>query len=178
MDGKATILQCLARNGNLIGEPSVVMFRRGQATRGFDERYRQLIDLDFWFHLLEQGRLAYLAEPLCAFRQHAEQQTAVNRRTGVGNREQALLLEDYFARPWISEFLTRQMLFDQIYKMRRATDEPARAMSAVMRARLTPRWYALYWAKHKLTRPFQRLGRWLKRQLFAHPQKSSARQLF
>ena len=74
MEGRQVIVRCLERLSNLIGEPSVVMFRREQAARGYNEQLRHWLDLDLWFHLLEQGRFAYVAEPLCAFRRHAAQQ--------------------------------------------------------------------------------------------------------
>ncbi len=79
-DGKATIRRCLLVSKNLIGEPSVVMFRRALAKRGFDVGFKQLVDLEMWFHLCDQAALAFVAQPLCAFRQHTEQQTAVNAR--------------------------------------------------------------------------------------------------
>jgi glycosyltransferase involved in cell wall biosynthesis len=163
-DGKKIIGHCLEKSANLIGEPSLVMFRRAHAGRGFDEGYRQIVDLEFWFHLLEQGAFAYLAEPLAAFRIHAQQQTAVNRQTGVGEREQVQLLELYLARPWMRAVITRQMLFSQIYHLRRATDERSRSVSAALRAALPPPWYAVYWVKRKLVRPFARLWRWGQRQ--------------
>src|SRR5664280_292038 len=39
--GTAIINKCLSEQKNLIGEPSVVMFRRNNATRGFNEKYKQ-----------------------------------------------------------------------------------------------------------------------------------------
>ena len=86
-DGKRIIIYCLEHNGNLIGEPSLVLFRKSQSARGFDEQLVQLLDLEMWFYLLEQGRFAYLAEPLCAFRQHPAQLTEVNRRSGASAEE-------------------------------------------------------------------------------------------
>ena len=86
-DGKRVIIYCLERNGNLIGEPSLVLFRKSQSARGFDEQLVQLLDQEMWFHLLEQGRFAYIAEPLCAFRQHPAQLTVVNRHSGASAEE-------------------------------------------------------------------------------------------
>src|SRR5581483_9458517 len=73
--GAALIARCLQQDRNLIGEPSAVMFRREAATRGFDLQLRQLVDLEMWLHLLSSGGLAYLPEPLCAFRLHPGQQS-------------------------------------------------------------------------------------------------------
>jgi len=78
IEGTVVIRQCLVAPENLIGEPSVVLFRKSQAGRGFDPRYRQIVDLEMWFHLLEQGKFAFIGDPLCAFRVHPEQQTRVN----------------------------------------------------------------------------------------------------
>ncbi len=163
MDGKMAILHCLARNGNLIGEPSLVMFRHEQAGRGYDERYRQLIDLDFWFHLLEQGRFAYIAEPLCAFRQHAEQQTAVNRQSGAHVQDELMLAQHWLSRPWLREAAGRHVLFKQIYNLRKHHGEQAQPYIADIMASLTMKWYVLYWLQHKLTSPFRNLSRWLRK---------------
>jgi len=165
MDGKAAIMQCLARNGNLIGEPSVVMFRRKQAARGFDERYRQLIDLDFWFHLLEQGRFAYLAEPLCAFREHFEQQTAVNRQSGAHIQDELMLAQYWLARPWLRKVAGRRVLF----KLRKHHGGHARPYIGDIMASLTVKWYALYWLEHKISSPFYNLNRWLRKKFPARP---------
>jgi glycosyltransferase involved in cell wall biosynthesis len=74
LPGFEVISRCFRdqRNPNLIGEPSVVMFRKSQACRGFNPRYHQLVDLEMWFHLLEQGKYAHLDMPLSSFRIHAE----------------------------------------------------------------------------------------------------------
>jgi glycosyltransferase involved in cell wall biosynthesis len=169
MDGKAAILHCLSRNGNLIGEPSVVMFRREQAARGFDERYRQLIDLDFWFHLLEQGRFAYLAGPLCAFRQHHEQQTAVNRRAGAHVQDELMLAQHWLSQPWLRATAGRRVIFKQIYNLRKHHGKRARPFIRDIMASLTVKWYALYWLEHKITSPFSNLRHSLRKRFTARP---------
>jgi glycosyltransferase involved in cell wall biosynthesis len=95
--GSVAIKDGLVDLRNLIGEPSTVLFRKEQAERGFDARYRQFVDLEMWFHLLLQGDLAYLHEPLCAFRVHDQQQTAGNLRDNVQIDEQVMLLREYGA---------------------------------------------------------------------------------
>jgi hypothetical protein len=62
-------------------------------------RYRQYVDLEMWFHLLEQGDLCYLHTPLVAFRRHGQQQTAVNVRNLVHIDELLALYREFFARP-------------------------------------------------------------------------------
>lgn len=95
MQGTEVIRDCLLEQRNYIGEPSVVLFRRAQGIRGFDVRYRQFVDLAMWIHLLEQGNFAYLHEPLCSFRIHERQATAVNLETNVHIDEQILLARDH-----------------------------------------------------------------------------------
>jgi len=96
--GGEVIRLCLESQMNLIGEPSVVMFRKAQSMRGFNRRYRHLMDEEMWFHLLEQGRFAYIGEPLCVFRQHRAQQTRINAELGVDIDDMFLLFDEYLAR--------------------------------------------------------------------------------
>lgn len=88
IEGSRVINHCLRHQKNRIGEPTAVMFRRYLAAEGFDPRFGQIVDLEFWFRLLEKGGLAYINRPLAAFRRHEVQQTARNRRNA------ALLLDD------------------------------------------------------------------------------------
>jgi hypothetical protein len=110
-DGKAAIIRCLEANANIIGEPSRTLFRKARAGRGFNERYRQLVDLEMWFDLLEQGRLAYLAEPLIAYRVHPDQATKKHQRTGVSADESLMLITDYYHQPWLAAAATLRMVF-------------------------------------------------------------------
>ena len=57
-------------------------------------------------HLLEQGDLAYTEEPLCAFRIHPAQQTAVNRVNQARNQVGSLHLYTSPADPDIHKQLT------------------------------------------------------------------------
>ena len=99
--GTEIIQDCLVEQKNKIGEPSVVMFRKKHAARGFDGRYRQAVDLEMWFHILEQGKLSYLNEPLCSFREHPRQQTHVNINDVTVIKEPFLLLQDYANKPYV-----------------------------------------------------------------------------
>jgi glycosyltransferase involved in cell wall biosynthesis len=163
LDGKKVIVHCMRENANLIGEPSLVLFRKRQAARGFDDGFKQLIDLEMWFHLLEQGDLAYIAEPLCAFRQHPEQQTAVNARTGASAGEDLVLFGAYFAKPWLNEVVTAQAVFTQAYYFGKRSDPKAKALSAQMAQKLGRKMYLLCWLRHKVTRPFRNLSSWLQK---------------
>jgi len=94
-EGMKVLADCLIDQKNRIGEPSAVLFRKDQAKRGFDERYKQIVDLEMWFHLLEQGKFGYIASPLVSFRVHPGQQTQQNIRGSSLTDEPFLLLETY-----------------------------------------------------------------------------------
>ncbi len=169
--GSATILRCMLNGKNLIGEPSAVLFRRDSALRGFDSSYRQLIDLEFWAHLLEQGGLAYVSRPLCAFRRHDKQQTAVNQRSRVGEAEGLRLHVKYL--PLLRQHLAtggsphevRQALFHSLYFARKnhARSDESLTHERVLMRELTPFWYAAYWVRHRVTKPFANLRRAARR---------------
>ena len=159
--GQRVILRCLEEQGNPVGEPSVVMFRRRQAQRGFDEQLQQLPDVDLWFHLLKQGDFAYLAEPLCAFRRHAAQQTKVNSRSGVN--DQLTLITKWYAEPWLRTRITRRALFSQIRGLRKQTTPEARSLAAQMMRQLGWGRYCFLSCRRKIFRPFQNLHRHFSR---------------
>lgn len=116
INGCDIIQSCLSTQKNLIGEPSAVMFRADQSKRGFDIRYKQLVDLEMWFHLLEQGRYAFLLEALCAFRVHNKQQTVVNGKE-INARDVVRLYREYLGKKYIkfSYFKKNYLLYDSIY---------------------------------------------------------------
>jgi hypothetical protein len=64
---------------NWLGEPCSMMFRREQAKPGFDARFLQLGDLEFWYRILEAGDYFFISEPLCHFRKHSASTTVKNR---------------------------------------------------------------------------------------------------
>lgn len=93
--GLLAMRKCLITAWNHIGEPSVVMFRKNQAQRGFRSGYRQMVDLEMWFYLLLQGDIWCDREPLAAFRRHADQQTLKNAG-GLVHLEEILRLYDAY----------------------------------------------------------------------------------
>ncbi len=115
--GTDVIALSLYEQNNIIGEPSVVMFRRKLAARGFDQRYRQLVDLEMWFHLLEQGKFAFVKEPVCAFREHQEQQTRKNVRNLAHADDYVLLAGDYFGKRYLplTGYEKWYLLYYQLY---------------------------------------------------------------
>ena len=162
-DGRGVIVRCLEANANVIGEPSLALFRRNMSSRGFDEGLKQLLDLEMWYHLLEQGSFGYVAEPLCAFRQHPAQLSAANQRTSALDDENLALLERYLREPWMKQAITRQAVFTSLYYLRKRSGLRAAAMREDIAGRFGARSYPLYWIKHKVTRPFRNLSRWLAR---------------
>jgi len=105
--GHDVILRCLLK-GNLIGEPSSVMFRKEHAARGFTDKYRQLIDMEMWFHLLEQGDFVFLPEPLSKFRQHGGQQTWENLKDPAFFDDMWRIFNEYIDRDYLRMSRTRK----------------------------------------------------------------------
>lgn len=169
--GRDVIRHCLLDDRNLVGEPSAVMFRRAAAARGFDPDLRQIVDEEMWFHLLAGGDLAYLSDPLCAFRRHAVQQTAVNAQTSVASVETMLLLARY-----LDVFATasdrspdslaiRRLIFHAVYYSRKNSRRDRRRTAALVEAeellmrRLTPAGYAMCFLLHRTLKPLVNLDR-------------------
>jgi glycosyltransferase involved in cell wall biosynthesis len=122
VDSADMLRECFV-HGNRIGEPSAVMFRKQAALRGFDPEYSQAIDLEMWFHLLDQGAAVLLPEPLSFIRQHGNQTTKANIRSGRIVRDKQLLFRRYSARVANSLSLTEKLEWD------------ARMASSLVRAR-------------------------------------------
>lgn len=165
-NGRKIIAECLCENANLIGEPSAVMFRKKDSGNGFNPTYHQIVDIEMWFHLLENGDLAYTREPLCAFRQHSRQQSAVNDASGLTRKEHAL----YFANCAAQSWLPRKSKFASLYALRRLRKKNAGAIDAgllkaeeTLAGQFRPGNYLYHWWRYKLTTPFHNLQRSLAR---------------
>ncbi len=108
LTGVDVINQCLLY-GNVIGEPSAVMFRKVNAANGFSENYKQLSDLDMWFRILEKGDFASLPEALCNFRQHSAQGTKINIKSLAFADDEFNLLNKYIVKDYIKlSFIEKQ----------------------------------------------------------------------
>jgi glycosyltransferase involved in cell wall biosynthesis len=72
-------------HGNIVGEPSAVLFRREAwlRTGPFRDGLMTLIDLDMWLRLSRQGGVGYLPFPLCRIRRHALSMTNQFRADGT-----------------------------------------------------------------------------------------------
>jgi glycosyltransferase involved in cell wall biosynthesis len=108
LPGHQVINRCIF-GANYIGEPSAVMFRRDLAQRGFRETLSQLVDLEMWFHLLEQGDMANVAQEVCAVRRHSGQLTRESIRTGALIDENVVLFDEYGGKPYIARTALNEM---------------------------------------------------------------------
>ena len=109
--GQVAIRRCFFL-GNLIGEPTAVMFRRADAQDGFSLRFMQLVDLEMWFRLLEGGEFAYVPEVLCAIREHDAQVTRQSVASGRVTADKELLFGDFSRKPYLQGSLYERLLWD------------------------------------------------------------------
>ena len=111
IDSASLVRECFV-HGNRIGEPSSVMFRRALAVRGFNADYSQGLDLEMWFHLLENGPAVLLPDPGCLIRRHNEQTTRENIQSGriVGDKRR--LFRKYAERLRPSLTVVERLIWD------------------------------------------------------------------
>ena len=160
--GQDLIVASLEKNTNLVGQPTLTLFRRQAAQRGFDDRFTGHLDQEMWFHLLEQGDFVYLAENLASWRVTEGHHTAKTRVSGVKDYEHLRLVEIYYAKPWLKARATPLMLFTQIYYLEKLYGNEAAPVTSAMRAQLGRVPHAWQWLRHKASRPFLKLQRKLR----------------
>ena len=80
--GEKVISRCLFGR-NYIGEPTAVMFRKSAFGLGFREDLPQLMDMELWFRMLENGALFNIKKPVCLIRFHPGQMTQNNIKSGA-----------------------------------------------------------------------------------------------
>ncbi len=183
-DGLGAMRRCLRERRNLIGAPSAVLFRRAVPGRGFDPSLREIVDQEFWFHLLLRGDLVYLPEPLCAFRQHAKPQTLANGRMDLGPAESLLVTERYIeamSNPQaggLSPWARRSVLYRALYYSEKDAPRTAAVLiaEAAVRAQLPPPWRLLLWLWHRVTKPASNLRHFIARR-FPHQSPSYTEQV-
>lgn len=100
--GTVAIARCLRERRNLIGPPSGTIFRRDRALRGFDEEFFNSADWEMWLHLLEQGSLGFLSEPLVSYRRHSRQQTEKDKASLTEAADALHLLARYLDKPYLN----------------------------------------------------------------------------
>lgn len=157
--------QFLMHPDNLIGEPVCCLFPRARAVRGFNLRYRQNTDIEMWLHLLDQGSLAYDAEPLVAFRTHRNQASTANWQSGLALEEHRVLMLERALSPILPARVKFQVLqrgketldYADSTKIRQAVDRLAGEMGIP-----ALRWHGLI---HYVNRTFARWKRSLMKRL-------------
>jgi hypothetical protein len=108
----AQVLRDCFYKGNLIGEPTAVMFRRADAGAGFDGSYFQIFDMELWLRLLEVGWFSFVPEPLCGIRQHPDTGSTGNLRAGRVSHDKARLFDVYKDAVSPSSSLRDRLLWD------------------------------------------------------------------
>lgn len=153
--GPELVRECFAR-GNIIGEPSAVMFRRAAAIGGFSAEYNQAIDLEMWFRLLAAGSAVLLPEALCRVRQHDAQATQANIRSGLLIEDKRRLFRQFASGPAAGIGVSGRLMWDarmasSLARMRAAGGEPPEPESIAevffgrLFARLLVPLATLYW---------------------------------
>jgi len=171
-EGTGIIRRCLLREANLIGEPSVVMFRRSEAARGFHTGYRHLPDMEMWFHLLERGKFAFIDEPLSLFRIHPGQQTAKNLKSFADIEDLYLLFRDYASKPsiglggWTRRYLHYDVTY-RYWKLYRRGIIGKGEMREKIGSHMDFRWFLLMLPGYKTYKPFYKTFLRLRQSLVA-----------
>ena len=99
-EGGKVISECLMR-GNLIGEPSAIMFRKPDPIMRFRDELPQLMDMEMWFRLIENNRLLNINIPLCSIRIHAGQMTSENMKSSKIVYDNIILFEEFKNKPYL-----------------------------------------------------------------------------
>lgn len=152
--GKKLIRKSLIRGVNLVGEPTAVLFRRESTERGFDVKYRQLVDLEMWFHLLQHGDLAYIRDPLCCFRRHVNQQTAHNRKIDCHLSETKCLFDQYGDRDIAGRFVIKR-----IHVLRKMGNPGHAELIKDLRKQISRLQFVGLLIRYRLTKPFLNLAK-------------------
>jgi GT2 family glycosyltransferase len=91
------VTRMVLRNGNVVGAPSQVTFRRDayDAVGGFSEAYEHAADADLWLRLATRGDVVLLGDELGTRRVHAGAATGEHRAGGAAARDRTRLAEDH-----------------------------------------------------------------------------------
>jgi glycosyltransferase involved in cell wall biosynthesis len=164
--GRDATANCMSADRNLVGEPSAVLFRKTAGMRGFDASYRQLVDLEMWYYLLESGDFVSVPDLILSFRVHSAQQTAQNSRSRIASVETMRMAARYHeafrhAFKGRSEAQYRRALSQIIYYARKQQPQPAEAKEAelALMNRIGTGAYRRNLLLHRLTKPITNLRR-------------------
>jgi glycosyltransferase involved in cell wall biosynthesis len=115
---KEAILESFQHLVNWLGEPCTSMFRNSDKGSGFDVRFKQVGDLEYWYRILQNGDYYFLAEDLCKFRKHSASTTNRNGRSlsalldwfVLGNKYRHLISEINETEDEFCQRLTRRLI--------------------------------------------------------------------
>jgi glycosyltransferase involved in cell wall biosynthesis len=165
-NGTEATANCMSVDRNLIGEPPAVLFRKAAGLRGFDVTFRQLVDLEMWYCLLESGDLMTVPDLVLSFRVHNAQQTAQNARSRIASVETMRMVARYHeafrhAFKGRSEAQYQRALSQIIYYARKQRPQPAEAKEAELSLmnRVGTGTYQRNLLLHRLTKPITNLRR-------------------
>jgi glycosyltransferase involved in cell wall biosynthesis len=100
LPGHKVVSRCLF-GGNYIGEPTAVIFRKADVHSGFRDDLPQLMDMELWFRLLEEGALLSLEAPVCSIRFHEGQMTQENIRSGKLIEDNVCLFREFSGKSYL-----------------------------------------------------------------------------
>lgn len=169
--GLSVIRRCLHKGHNLVGEPSVVMFRNELAGRGFDEKYCQLVDLEMWLYLCRDGDVYYFSDPMCCFRRHPGQQTEVNKREKHGLQEGFSIFDKYvnfLMEDAPCNFIAKCQMYNVLFAQRRRISKSAERESndfggCFSRFEMPLSWIFMCFLWYKISRPLYNLTRSIRK---------------
>lgn len=143
--GAIATSRCLYE-GNFIGEPTAVMFRKVDLKNGFSADFPQLMDMAVWFQLLERGDLFNITGPVCAIRVHEAQMTTGNVKSGRLVDDNVRLFEEFSKKSYIKATLSmvlkhRVLMTHRVWVSRKAVSEEKR--QAVLSKYGSRFWYLL-----------------------------------
>lgn len=95
ISGDEVVESNLTKYCNWVGEPSCVSFPARLRGTGFDTTLFHYGDIDYWFRIVENGKLYYSSQPLCSFRRHEGSATRRNMRSMNFIADLAYLGEKY-----------------------------------------------------------------------------------
>ena len=116
--GKEAMLETFHHLVNWLGEPCTSMFRSAYKGSGFDIRFKQVGDLEYWYRILQNGDHYFLSQELCKFRKHAASTTNRNGRSlsalldwfVLGNKYRHLIAELNESEDEFCQRLTRRLI--------------------------------------------------------------------
>jgi glycosyltransferase involved in cell wall biosynthesis len=114
--GNSAIRRCLVE-WNVIGEPTAVMFRKNDNNLLFNPDFDQVSDMEMWFRLLENGKLANIPDTCCYLRCHDSQTTNINLKNNKISLDELKLYSVYLHKPYmtISWYKKESILFFKAY---------------------------------------------------------------